>query len=157
MVQELMLEQLPPLTFQKRLMYRTNLNEVQHIYKILNSTIFSNELIMPKFQILPRLRHWGLCYGHYEKPRNSKTYCGIQLMDKWYCKQWLIAVVAHEMCHQYQWDIIGEQRKKKGKDPIMSHGPSFYIFREKLERNYIPLKESFSRARWFKHQNLFRC
>ena len=78
-------------------------------------------------------------------------------MDKWYCKQWLITVLAHEMCHQYQWDVQGPKRLKAGKEPMLSHGPSFFVFRDKLAKHGIALKNSHSRRRWFKHQNFFKC
>ena len=78
-------------------------------------------------------------------------------MDKWYCKQWLVTTLAHEMCHQYQWEIIGAERISMGKDPIMSHGPSFFLFRERLKEHGISLKTSHSKRKWFKYQNLFRA
>jgi hypothetical protein len=78
-------------------------------------------------------------------------------MDKWYCKQWLITVLAHEMCHQYQWDIQGMERLKRGKQPLMSHGPSFFVFRDKLKKHGISLKGAHSKRKWFWYQNLFKC
>lgn len=78
-------------------------------------------------------------------------------MDKWYCRQWLITTLAHEMCHQYQWDIIGEQRISGGKDRLMSHGPSFFIFRDKLKDQGISLKTAHRSRKWFRYQNLFRA
>lgn len=78
-------------------------------------------------------------------------------MDKWYCKQWLVNTLAHEMCHQYQWDIIGNQRLIEGKQPIMSHGPSFFVFREQLKEHGINLKTAHSKRKWFKYQNLFKA
>jgi hypothetical protein len=78
-------------------------------------------------------------------------------MDKWYSRQWLITVLAHEMCHQYQWDVQGLERLKKGKEPIMSHGPSFFVFRDKLKEHGIALKSAHSKRRWFLHQNMFKC
>lgn len=156
-LKDYMSEELPSLTYQKRLMYRTDIAEVQQIYRLLNSTIFDNQLAMPQIQVFPRLRYWGICFGHYERPRYSRSHCIIRLIDKWYCKQWLITIVAHEMCHQYQWDVLGAERKMLGKDPIMSHGPSFYLYRDELKKHGIALKESFSRAKWFRYQNLFKC
>lgn len=78
-------------------------------------------------------------------------------MDKWYCRQWLIIVLAHEMCHQYQWDVVGEKRIKQGKNPIMSHGPSFFIYRDKLAKHGIPLKRWQRMRKWFRTQNVFKC
>jgi hypothetical protein len=157
-IAELMREELPPITYQKRLCYRTSQAEVIALYKMLNKTIFNNKLIMPEIEVMPRCRkYWGMCFGSIEMPTKTKSFCKIRVMDKWYCRQWLISILAHEMCHQYQWDIQGLQRLNKGKQPIMSHGPSFFVFRDKLAKHGISLKSAHSRKRWFKHQNLFKC
>ena len=149
---------LPSIGQQKRLSYRTNINEVTRLYKMLNWYIFDNALSMPTLEVVPRCRkYWGMCYGSYDAPIRNRSSCKIRLMDKWYCKQWLVAVLAHEMCHQYQWDIQGLERRKVGKDPIMSHGPSFFIFRDKLKKHGISLKGAHSRRKWFLYQNLFKA
>jgi len=155
---DLMCEELPPITYQKRLCYRTDRDEVIVLYKMLNRLIFNNKLLMPEIEVMPRCRkYWGMCYGSYDEPTLYKSSCKIRLMDKWYCKQWLITTLAHEMCHQYQWDVQGIERRKIGKEPIMSHGPSFFVFRDKLKAHGISLKSAHGRKRWFKHQNLFKC
>ena len=149
---------LPSIGQQKRLSYRTNINEVTRLYKMLNWYIFDNALSMPTLEVVPRCRkYWGMCYGSYDAPIRNRSSCKIRLMDKWYCKQWLVAVLAHEMCHQYQWDIQGLERRKVGKDPIMSHGPSFFVFRDRLKKHGISLKGSHSRRKWFLYQNLFKA
>jgi hypothetical protein len=125
---------------------------------MLNWYIFDNALSMPTLEVVPRCRkYWGMCYGSYDAPIRNRSSCKIRLMDKWYCKQWLVAVLAHEMCHQYQWDIQGLERRKVGKDPIMSHGPSFFVFRDRLKKHGISLKGSHSRRKWFLYQNLFKA
>ena len=155
---ELMAGELPALSYQKKLCYRTNHDEVVAIYKILNKTIFNNKLEMPIIEVVPRCRkYWGMCFGTHERSPGRRSYCKIRLMDKWYCKQWLISTLAHEMCHQYQWDIIGDQRTKKGKDRLMSHGPTFYVFKEKLAKHGISIKRAHGKRRWFKHQDFFKC
>ena len=113
---------------------------------------------MPEIEVMPRCRkYWGMCFATHDMPTKTESFCKIRLMDKWYCKQWLITVLAHEMCHQYQWDVQGVQRLNEGKQPIMSHGPSFFVFRDKLKKHGISLKSAHGRRRWFKHQNLFKC
>jgi hypothetical protein len=125
---------------------------------MLNWYIFDNALSMPTLEVVPRCRkYWGMCYGSYDAPIRNRSSCKIRLMDKWYCKQWLVAVLAHEMCHQYQWDIQGLERRKVGKDPIMSHGPSFFVFRDRLKKHGISLKGAHSRRKWFLYQNLFKA
>jgi len=155
---KLMLEKLPSVGNQKRLGYRTNVAEVTELFLLINETIFDNQLPVPILEVAPRCRkYWGLCYGEVEKFPNTDSYCKIKLMDKWFCKQWLIATLAHEMCHQYQWDILGEAREAQGKNRLMSHGPTFFLYRKKLEEHGISLKRAHGRRLWFKHQNLFKC
>jgi hypothetical protein len=79
------------------------------------------------------------------------------MMDKFFCPQWFVTTLAHEMVHQYQWDIIGPEREHDGKEWLMSHGPSFFQFREEMEWHEISLKTAHSQRRWFKHQNLFKA
>lgn len=157
-LREIMREELPNIAYQKRLMYRTDLHEVQQLYRLLNKKIFNNQLEMPILEVVPRCRkYWGLCIGEHEKPAYRRSYCKIRLMDKWYSRHWLVTVLAHEMCHQYQWDIIGDQRVLEGRERLMSHGPTFFVFRDKLAKHGISLKSSHSRRKWFKYQNLFKC
>lgn len=154
---ELMEEPLPNISFQKRMGYRTHIGEVEELYKIINSSIFDNKLAMPELEVKPRCRkYWGVCFGEFEKPDGSHSYCRIKLMDKWFCRQWLITTLAHEMCHQYQWDILGEERKQMGKDPLMSHGPSFFIYKPKLAEYKISLKRYHGMRNWFKTQDFFK-
>lgn len=154
---EIMKDNLPSLSYQKRLGYRTNLIEVEELYKLINHNIFDNKLHMPELIVSGRCRkYWGMCFGAIEKPEDSNTYCRIKLMDKWYCRQWLITTLAHEMCHQYQWDIIGPIREEQGKFPLMSHGPSFFIHRNKLAEHGVSLKKAHSRKKWFETQDFFK-
>lgn len=156
----LMTEDLPNRTSQRRMRYRTSQREVLALFKLINKEIFNNKLPIPQLVVAPNCRtYWGLCIG---KPielvfDHNKSHCTIKLSDKWFCKQWLITTLAHEMCHQYQWDILGSKRIKDGRDPIMSHGPSFFLYRDKLLKHGIPLKRALGAKKWFRHQNLFKC
>jgi len=153
---ELMEIPLPSLTEQKKLAYRPSLREVYRIYDQLNKEIFQNKLIKPEIQIGTRRQCWGICLG-FSRIRKSGSYCIIKLSDKWYCKQWLIAILAHEMSHQYQWDILGPKRLTQGKKSLMSHGPSFFLHKNRLLKHNIPLKVAFRRSRWFAHQHIHLC
>ncbi len=114
---KLMREPLPSIGYQKRLSYRTNKAEVVELYKLINQACFNNKLNMPEFEVTARCRkYWGMCYASYDIVKYRKTYCKIRLMDKWFCKQWLITTLAHEMVHQYQWDIDGTKREREGKE-----------------------------------------
>lgn len=154
---ELMSEPLPSITYQKKMGYRTHIGEVEDYYKLINKTIFDDRLSMPEIIVKGRCRkYWGFCFGEIEKPDDSHSYCKIKLMDKWFCKQWLITTLAHEMCHQYQWDILGPQREELGQYPLMSHGPTFFIHKPKLAEHGISLKRCHGMRKWFQTQDLFK-
>ena len=147
---------LPGLTFQKKLMYRPTIRDVHHVYDLLNEYVFRSELNKPYIEIAGyRRKYWGMCIGHYDL-QSTGSYCDILLMDKFYCPQWMVAIIAHEMAHQHQWDVESPKRLYKGKPGIMSHGPTFFRFRDKLKKYSIPLKTAHSMRRWFKNQDMFK-
>ena len=153
---ELMNISLPPITAQKRLYFRPSIYQIHHVYELLNYHIFDSELRKPALIAAPRRRkYWGMCVGGLERKRTG-SFCEILLMDKWISVQWMVAILAHEMAHQYQWDIIGPDREEHGKESIMSHGPTFFQFRDRMEQYHIPLKTAFSQRKWYKHQDLFK-
>lgn len=154
----MMNSELPTITYQKRLQYRTNIDEVSYLYNVINKHIFDEQLSMPLINIKSHCRKlWGKCYGNVNKVQGTNSYCDMLLMDKWYCRQWLIMILAHEMMHQYQWDILGEDRIKIGKEKLIGHGPSFFILKSKYHEHGIPLKSFHKIKVWFKYQNLFKC
>lgn len=147
---------LPNKTSQKRLSYRPSLEEVNKIYNLLNRTIFKNSLYRPEIILGQRRGCWGYCRGYVnERPTGSR--CVIYLSDKWFCIQWLIVTLAHEMAHQYQWDIISKKRSQQGKEELMSHGPTFFQHRHRFYRFKLPLKTAHRMRKWFKYQDLHRC
>lgn len=153
---ELMSTPLPCKSKQKRLPYRPSQREVHRVYDLLNTHIFKGKLQRPEIRLGTLRRAWGWCEGN-PVPHDSGSYCVIRLSDKWYCVQWFVITLAHEMAHQYQWDILGPQRSLQGKDFLMSHGPSFFLYRSRMEKHHIPLKTSFRMRRWFKYQTFKRC
>lgn len=153
---DLMLTPLPCRSQQRRLPYRPSQREVHKMYDILNKEIFGGRLKRPEIQMGQLKKAWGWCQGNTHLYK-SGSYCKIRLSDKWYCIQWFIITLAHEMAHQYQWDILGPKRTTKGKDFLMSHGPSFFQHRNRLQRHNIPLKTAFRIKTWFAYQNFSRC
>ena len=154
----LMSEPLPSLNLQKKLSYRTNKREVRKLYNIINEEIFNNELPPAKLEVKSHCRgYWGMCMAQGFNPKKKSSQCKIRLSDKWYCKQWLINTLAHEMAHQYQWDVYSKTRHLEGKYPLMSHGPSFYTFRKQLAKYGLVLKRSSGMKRWFRYQRLDKC
>lgn len=155
---QLMAEPLPNIGSQKKLPYRPNKKEVKELYNIINNEIFDNQLPPAKLELKSHCRgYWGMCIAEGFNKRKRYSQCRIVLSDKWYCKQWLINTLAHEMVHQHQWDVYSKERTKESKNPIMSHGPSFYKFKKQLSEYGIILKRSSGAKRWFKYQMLSKC
>jgi len=146
---------LPPKTIQRRLPYRPNLDEVEYTYYIINKYVFDNCLKQPEIILKPIPKAWGICFGMTTADTKTKSNCQIRLSDKWYCTQWMVTTLAHEMCHQFQWDIYGPMREESGKDWLMSHGPTFLEHRDRLSIYNVPLKVFHSKRLWFKYQDLF--
>lgn len=153
---DLMSSPLPNKTSQKRLSYRPSVKEVYKIYDLLNHIIFKNKLSRPEILLGQRRQCWGYCRG-YVKERYTGSRCVICLSDKWFCIQWMIVTLAHEMAHQYQWDIISKKRSKLGKEDLMSHGPTFFQHRDRFYKFKLPLKTAHRMRKWFKYQDLHRC
>lgn len=150
---KVMSTKLPSKTEQRTLPYKLTKREMKKLYKILNEELFNNILPTPRLIIKKQMRGaLGMCEGDFLIPIDKKSNCEIALVERWYCKQWSVIVLAHEMVHQYQWDIYSKNRKNK----IMSHGPSFLKFRKKFRRKGIPLLRYMTTSRWFKTQNIFR-
>ena len=154
-IRKMMAESLPPKTLQRRLPYRPSIEEVNYTYSLLNRYVFDNALRQPPLEIGILRDAWGMCQGLCKPEDGYKSFCSIKISDKWYCVQWMVSTLAHEMCHQYQWDVYGPEREEVGKDWLMSHGPSFLVHRQILSEFGIPLKTSFSRKKWFVYQDLF--
>jgi hypothetical protein len=147
---------LPSITFQQRLGFRVSPEDVKYAYKILNRYIFDNQLIRPNIEVGITRGYWGICHGHMQEQSNG-GYSSLKISDKYYCAQWFLNVLAHEMAHQYQWDVIAPERMEQGMRPLLSHGPTFFIWRERMEHYGLHLKTAHSRRRWFAHQDLRRC
>ena len=151
---ELMNIPLPTKTEQRRQVFRPGKKEVIHTFKLLNETIFDNLLAEPNFNITRRKRNlWAECVGDTDVKNENGSMCEIRLPDKWYCPQWMAVILAHELCHQHQFEITGP---KLNKIDLMSHGPTFFQFRDRLKEFGIPLKRQYSSYNWFATQNFFK-
>jgi hypothetical protein len=139
---------LPPISHQRRQAFRPVDNLVNHCYDQLNQAIFDGQLVRPDIYLGQRRLCWGYCRGIYPTMK-----CQIYLSDKYFCAQWFIAILAHEMCHQYQWQIVGQRRIEQSRFPVLNHGPGFFEKRPALKQIGIPLRKSFCSSRWFQTQN----
>ena len=149
---------LPPLSTQKRFVYRTCENEINVLFDELNFLIFDYKLPIPQFKFIKRLvKFWGVCEStdHIPNIDSNNSDCIIHISEKWYCRQWLITHFAHEMVHQYQWDI---HRFDYGMPTDSgAHGPSFFAWRDRFEFYGLNLKTAHGQKRWFKHQDFTKC
>lgn len=152
----LLSKKLPCISKQKRKEYKTNVVEITELYGILNKYIFDNKLILPEIVMLNKPKQYlGMCKAISFFPTDrDKSNCVLYIATNWICQQWLIMILAHEMCHQYQWDIDSFKRISEGKMPIISHGPSFFLYRDKLKSYNIALRRTYSLSVWYKTQNL---
>ena len=155
--------ELPTISEQKRLPYRPAQWEVDSVYRALNRCIFDNQLTQPEIVLGQWQKCWGMCIWEENRQRRGSwgkqgTWCNMRLSDKWYSPQWFITVMAHEMVHQYQWDVNRFERYDQGLDRDIdgSHGPSFFAWRGNLADWGIPLKTAHRMRKWFVHQDLWR-
>lgn len=144
-------QDLPTISQQRAKPYRPTVGQARYYFRLLNHVIFHDRLSTSLIVVRRLHGAWGLCKGLHDLS------CEIHLTDRYYCRQWFLTVLAHEMCHQYQWQVLSTSRQRKGQMPIMSHGPSFFLFRDHLRRYGIPLKTAVSQSSWFRHQNLFKA
>ena len=149
----LMLTPLPTVSVQRRKPYRPTRRQVNRVYNLLNTAIFDNQLSRCPINIAQEYKYLAYCRGYPFKTSRG-TYCYIKIPNKYFSVQWLIMILAHEMSHQYQWDVIGKQRLIRGQNPIMSHGASFFLYKQKLAEFGIPLRRRVNIEKWFRHQDL---
>jgi hypothetical protein len=156
-IRAIMEAELPSITYQRRLSFRPSYADINYAYNICNRYLFDNRLRKPVIQQGSRRQTWGFCQWENDYD-NTGSYCTISIMDKWFCPQWFIQTLAHEMVHQYQWDIHrfeyhnGKMDKKSG-----AHGPDFFMFRERFDHYGLYLKQWYGQKRWFKHQDFKKC
>ena len=160
LITQYMTAPLPTPSAQRRLPFRPTPDEARNLYRAINKHIFDNQLTMPDIVLKSNLRKvWGGCYWEDIKLKNGKpgTWCKIELMDKWFCPQWFCNTLAHEMVHQYQWDIErfdGEYNIRTGGG---AHGPSFHAWKQPMADWGMFLKTSHGMKRWLKHQDFRKC
>jgi hypothetical protein len=148
---------LPGITYQKRMQFRPDESEINYVYNICNRYLFDNRLRKPAITQGSRRQTWGFC-NWQDTLQKTGSYTTIGLMDKWFCPSWFVQTLAHEMVHQYQWDIYrfeecnGIMDKHSG-----AHGPDFFMHRERFAHYGLRLKTSYGMKRWFRHQDFSKC
>jgi len=155
-VKKMMQHPLPSITEQKRKTFRPTPQQTIKAYNLLNEAIFDGKLSRPPIEIKRLRLTWGICHGDYLD--NLMPVCKkIVLSDKFYTKQWFLTTLAHEMSHQWQWEIQGVKRFNQGLEPNMNHRASFFVHKKRMATMDIPLKSWHRMRKWFKYQDLFKC
>ena len=159
-IRAIMEAELPSLTYQRRLQFRPSLKDVNYIYNKLNFYLFDNRLRRPVITQGQRRKTWGFCEWENEL-QDTGSYCTIHLSDKWFCSQWFMNTLAHEMVHQWQWDVYRWDHEnyfdRKMRLDSGAHGPSFHAWRDRFADYGLYLKTSYGQKRWFRHQDFNRC
>jgi len=159
-IRKIMATELPSITYQRRKSFRPTMDDVDYAYGIINRYVFANQLKKPKIILKNGRKVWGTCQW-LEQKQESGSWCEIQINDKWFCVQWFMNTLAHEMIHQYQWDIDRWTHiERYGRGPNMlsgAHGPSFFEWRDQFAHYDLYLKTWFGQKRWFRHQDFKRC
>lgn len=159
-IRAVMATSLPSITYQRRKSFRPSDADIIYTYNIINRYIFDNQLRRPEITQGRLRRAWGYCQWLDDR-QHSGSATHIKIVDKWFCPQWFVQTLAHEMVHQYQWDIYRyEHMDYYGRDINQSsgaHGPSFFAWRERFDHYDLTLKVSFGQRRWFKYQDFNKC
>jgi hypothetical protein len=136
--------------------FRPNYADINYAYNICNRDLFDNRLRKPVIEQGSRRKTWGFCQWEKEL-QDTGSYTTIKLMDKWFCEAWFLQTLAHEMVHQYQWDITRFEEYNGTLPESGAHGPSFFAHRERFDHYGLRLKTSYGMKRWFRHQDFRKC
>jgi hypothetical protein len=145
---------LPSITYQRRKLFRPSYADIKYVYNAVNRYCFDNRLRMPEIEQRQLKGVWGFCQWENEE-QNNGSHCFINIVDKWFCPQWFVQTLAHEMVHQYQWDI--HRFEYTLPTDSGAHGPSFFMWRDRFEHYSLNLKTAHGQKRWFKHQDFTKC
>jgi SprT-like family len=152
--------ELPSIEYQRRKLFRPKPADIVYVYNILNRHLFQNQLQRPEIRIGKLSNAWGTCRWNYQE-QYTGSYCDLWLANKWFCPQWFLNTLAHEMVHQWQWDIYRwDHQDYYGRDPNTQsggHGPSFFAWREEFDYYGLTLKGWFRMKKWFKYQDFHKC
>jgi hypothetical protein len=160
LITQYMTAPLPCASEQRRLPYRPSMEEARSLYNAINRYVFENQLTRPDIYLKTNCqKYWGVCNWEGKRQKSASwgkpgTWCTIELMDKWFCPQWFCNTLAHEMVHQYQWDLEDDFNVN---DHSGAHGPSFFAWKERFSYYGLHLKTSHGMKRWLKHQDFRKC
>lgn len=159
-IRAIMEQPLPSITYQRRKMFRPRHADINYAYNIINKYVFNSALVKPEIVQRRMVKAWGLCSWE-ELEQKSGSWTNIHISDKWYCPQWFMNTLAHEMVHQYQWDVYRWEHLDYHGKPMFegsgAHGPSFYMWRDVFDHYGLNLKRHHRMKKWFKYQDFTKC
>ena len=159
-IRSIMAMPLPSITYQRRKSFRPSTADINYAYNIINRYVFDGVLVRPEITQGTIHKAWGIC-NWYNHEQETGSWCNIRIMDKWFCHHWFMNTLAHEMIHQYQYDVYRwEYLDYYGRpmyDKSAGHGPSFFVWRERFEHYGLNLKTWFRQRKWFIHQDFNKC
>lgn len=150
-IQQLISTKKPPITTQKRKPFRPTVQEVETFYDIINEDIFDSILVRPLISLVNLRKTWGWCLAGDSLVNG--TYCEIKLHNKWYTPEWCMNILAHEMCHQWQYDI----HRWLEPSTEMDHGETFSRWIPKFASHGLHLKTIYHHTTWFECQDFSKC
>ena len=121
--------------------YRPDDKEIGSVFTAINNDIFGGILRQPTIRVSRVKKTWGWCQGDYERRCGQDWPCikEIIVYPMYPSIHMFVAILGHEMVHQWQWTINSIERLAMGKKPLMSHGPTFYQWRNAFEDRGLPL------------------
>ena len=112
--------------------------QVARAHTIINKCIFDSVLRKPRLIIKYIPDAWGVCNAELDDntlPYYAPRCTSIMLNCSFRSKRHFIEVLAHEMVHQYQVEMLNR----------IDHGQSFWAWREKFKRYNLKLRISYPR------------
>ena len=106
---------------------------VEDIYDAINNAVFNGVLTRPKIVVRDYTKRciWGECEGWFRGSRWGAPYTQVIRIERHFPNlKKLIAAVAHEMVHQWEWEYYS----------VMTHGSTtFFAWEERLRSKGIRL------------------
>lgn len=105
------------------------------VWHALNRAVFHGKLTFPDNISIRESKEkwWGVCVGMQRGNRAGPYYTKvIRLQRYWPNPKKFITTMAHEMVHQYEWEMLHD----------MTHGKTFFAWSEKLKEKGICLSIS---------------
>ena len=145
-ITNLMSTPLPSKTKQRKLCFVPDKQLSRYVYTALNYAVFEGKLNQTTpISHRSMYSNWGNFSGYIVKEHRLSK---IRILPKYFCVQWFVTILAHEMIHAYQWEILRSDVK------LVDHGESFLALRPAFRQFGIPVTEHHNVVEWFKTQDI---